>query len=147
MSTASTALGTALNLFVVVLASIALITAAGPSFWLVVLAGSYAWLRGQGLAEGLGYRAGRQLDLVVLGGLVATQGLYALLCRGVAPSGFAGGLILTILFQRGAQLDRRSWIAWLVVAGMWAAMLYRAAAPASSPLGLFFHTQCLCSSH
>lgn len=98
-----------------------------PSLWILGAYVIFRTLRAVGMGDSLGYREGIRLDTALLGGLIAVTGCYALMCRGVAWTGFLTLGVLTALFLRGFHdaSERPGLFARTVIAFGWAALTYR----------------------
>jgi hypothetical protein len=129
---------------VCVVLPVAVFFAVGPSFWLVLVSLVYRQARGAGFGEGLGYQSALQFDRAVYAGLLAWHGVYAWLCRGVAPSAWVGALVLSMVCVRGGRFDARSRSIWAIMLFLWLSMLYRALNPTGTVMSIF-HIGCGCS--
>lgn len=98
-----------------------------PSALLLLGYAMYCIMRAGGMGSSLGYRELARLDTAFVGGLLVMNGIYALICRGIAASGVFCLTVLTWIFVRGFAhtADRPGWIARAVIAFAWAALIYR----------------------
>jgi carbon starvation protein CstA len=99
---------------------------------LMILAGLvYAGARLSGAGQGLGSPTLQRLDRMFCAGLLAMQGLYACLCRGVSTGGFICTGVLTAFYLAAwlASSERPGRFAWGLIALVWMAVLYRYFAP------------------
>ena len=129
---------------------LALLVTLNASLWLVVLAGSHQILRAGGFGSSQSFGMARLLDRAFLGMLVVTQGIYALLCRGIMPSGLVATGLLCAIFVRGGGYALRgagaSWTSRAVMAFGCLAVAFRLTHPQFSPiLSGILHIGCCCN--
>ncbi len=99
---------------------------------LMLLAGLvYAGARLSGAGQGLGSPTLQRLDRMFCAALLAVQGIYACLCRGVSAGGFICTGVLTAFYLAAwvASGERPQRFAYSLLALVWAAVLYRYFAP------------------
>lgn len=97
-----------------------------PSVWLLTALAAYHLMRAGGMGDSLPYRELERLDHAVAGGLIVLNGMYAIVCRGVAISGFVALVGLTTVFCRGYRAgERPGAIGWLIMSFAWSCVLYR----------------------
>lgn len=109
-----------------------------PGWLLVAGVLAYRILRSRGLGDDLGYAAARQLDHVVLGGLVVVSGLFGLIARGVSLSGLVAAVIVSGLYLSAFPGASRQtlWRMVALVAIVWMAIVYRYFHPVGPDLSM-----------